>query len=266
MRKYVNAKTFSRLGLAVLFGLGSTALLVRGEDKPAGDAKATAGVEAPKPDADGFIEMFNGKDLTGWEGAEGFWSVKDGVIAGTETKEGSRQTFLIYKAIPITADFELHYKYKFATPDGNSGVQFRSKVVDEKKDPFRIGGYQADCDGKGGYDGGFYDEAGIAGGRAIMSHRGEKTVWDAENKRHDEKLPKTGDELKKEIKVGDWNDVVLVANGDHITYTINGNLMTDMTDDSPKAVKEGLIGLQLHKGFTMEIQFKDMKIKLLNSK
>ena len=103
----------------------------------------------------------------------------------------------------------------------------------------------------------------IAGGRGTMSNRGEKTVWDADNKRKNEKLSDAAD-LKKFIKVGDWNDVVLVANGNHITYTINGNLTTDLTDESPKAVKEGLIGLQLHQGFNMEIQFKDLKIKLLN--
>jgi hypothetical protein len=263
MRKYLNAKNFSRLGLAVLLGLGSTALLVRAEDKPAGDANAAAVAAPPKPDAEGFIEMFNGKDLSGWEGMEGFWSVKDGVISGSEVKEKSRQTFLIYKAIPVTSDFEMHYKYKFATPDGNSGVQFRSKVVNEK-DPFRIGGYQADCDAKAGYDGSIYDEAGIAGGRGTMSNRGEKTVWDADNKRHDEPLSKTNADLKKDIHVGDWNDVVLVVNGNHVTYTINGELMTELTDESPKAVKEGLIGLQLHAGFNMDIQFKDLKIKLLN--
>ena len=70
-----------------------------------------------------------------------------------------------------------------------------------------------------------------------MSNRGEKTVWDADNKRHDEKLAKSNADLKKVIKVGDWNDVVLVAKGNHITYTINGHLMTDLTDDSPKALQ-----------------------------
>ena len=56
---------------------------------------------------------------------------------------------------------------------------------------------------------------------------------------------------------------MLVAKGNHVTYTINGHLMTDLTDDSPKALKEGVIALQLHAGFTMEIQFKDVKIKTL---
>ncbi len=227
------------------------------EDKPKGRTAL------PKPDSDGFITIFNGKDLTGWEGLEGYWSVKDGAISGHETKENSKQTFLIFTGSDV-GDFELHLKYKFATPNGNSGIQFRSKVIDPKTD--RVGGYQADCDAQAGYDGSIYDEAGVAGGRGTMSNRGEKTVWDADNKRHNEKLSESNAELKKHIKVGDWNDVVLTAKGHHITYSINGHLMTDLTDDSPKALKQGVLALQLHAGFTMEVQFKDVKIKLLDEK
>ena len=240
--------------MAVLAALGLAVAAVGAKDEP---TKA----DLPKPDADGFISLFNGKDLTNWEGLDGFWSVKDGAISGHETKEGSKQTFLILQPIK-PADFELHFSYKFATPDGNSGVQFRSKVIDPATD--RVGGYQADFDAKGGYDGSIYDEAGVAGGRGTMSNRGEKTVWDADNQRHNEPLEVTGDELKKFIKVGDWNDCVVVAKGNHITYTINGHLTTDLTDESPKALKEGVIALQLHAGFTMEILFKDIKIKLLD--
>jgi hypothetical protein len=217
--------------------------------------------ELPKPDADGFITIFNGTGLEGWEGNTDYWSVKDGAIVGAETKDKSKQTFLIWTGSKV-ADFELRLKYKFATPDGNSGIQFRSKVLDEKA--FRVGGYQADFDAQGGYDGCIYDEASVAGGRGVMSTRGEKTVWDAETKRKNEKL---GDkDLKKVIKVGDWNDVVLKAEGNHITYSINGELMTDLTDESPKALTEGVLALQLHAGYTMEIQFKDVKIKLIEKK
>jgi hypothetical protein len=226
------------------------------EDKP-------AKVELAKPDADGFIPLFNGTDLAGWEGLEDYWSVKDGVISGHETKEKSKQTFLVCTAAKFS-DFELRLKYRFATPDGNSGIQFRSKVLDPKS--YRVGGYQADFDGKAGYDGSIYDEAGVAGGRGTMSNRGEKTIWDAENKRQNAKLGEAGEDLKKLIKVGDWNDVVLVAKGNHITYSINGHVMTDLTDDSPKALKEGVIALQLHAGYTMEIQFKDVRIKPLDEK
>ena len=172
------------------------------------------------------------------------------------------QTFLIYK--DKFADFEMHYSYKFVTDTGNSGVQFRSKVLKEAQ--HQIGGYQADCDGKRGYDGSIYDEQGVAGKRGTMSNRGEKTTWDAETKRTNEKMEQTNAQLKEFVKVNDWNDVVLIANGNHITYTINGHLMTDLTDNSPKAVTEGVIGLQLHQGFVMEIQFKDLKIKALATK
>jgi hypothetical protein len=246
------------LAAAVLAAIGIGTYFVRAEDKPAADAPA---VELPKPDADGFVSIFNGKDLAGWEGFPGYWSVKDGVILGSEVKEKSKHTFLVLKSIPNVANFELHYQYKFATHDGNSGLQFRSKIYDEKN--FGVGGYQADCDGGAGYDGTIYDEHGVAGGRGTMSGRGQKVTWDADNKRTNAPLAESDAELKKFIKVGDWNDVVLIADGHHITYTINGHLMTDLTDDSPKEVADGVIALQIHGGFTMDIEFKDLKIKVL---
>jgi len=107
------------LSLATLMGSALCAGALCAEDK----------AELPKPDADGFITIFNGKDLTGWGGLDGFWSVKDGVISGHETKEGSKQTFLTLTSTNVS-DFELHIKYKFVTPDGNSGIQFRSKLID----------------------------------------------------------------------------------------------------------------------------------------
>jgi hypothetical protein len=250
---------FKHLTLVALLVLGAGALSAPADAPP----RTTDSKADPKPDADGFMTIFNGKDLSGWEGLEDYWTVKDGAIVGHETKDKSKQTFLVWKGAKVS-DFELRIKYKFATPDGNSGIQFRSKVLDEKT--FRVGGYQADFDAKAGYDGSIYDEAGVAGGRGTMSNRGDKTVWNAENKRTNEKLKEDNAELKKHIKIGDWNDVILVAKGNHMTYTINGHLMTDLTDDSPKALKEGVLALQLHAGYTMDIQFKDVKIKLLADK
>src|SRR5450631_2927192 len=99
-------KSLSLSSLAALtLGIAST----RADDKPAASA------ELGKPDAHGFISLFNGKDLTGWEGLEGFWSVKDGVIDGSETKEKSVQTDLILSASKehpeLFANFELHLKW-----------------------------------------------------------------------------------------------------------------------------------------------------------
>src|SRR2546421_11994958 len=115
-----------RLSVVALVALGLAVPGVLADDKP-----AAGRAELPKPDADGFMTIFNGKDLTGWEGLEDYWSVKDGVISGHETKETSKQTFLVFTGANVK-DFELHLKYKFASPDGNSGIQFRSKVLDPK--------------------------------------------------------------------------------------------------------------------------------------
>jgi hypothetical protein len=263
-------KKLAALALASGVGMSSAALFVRAADEaPKSAEKTAAATELPKPGADGFIEIFNGKDLTGWAGQEGFWSVKDGAITATETKEKSRQTFLVLTAT-MPNDFELHYKYKFVTNEGNSGVQFRSKVKEpgkgEKPDPYRIAGYQADCDAGNGYTGIIYDESGGAGGRGIMSKRGEKTHWTDAKTPQTEKLDKSDADLKAIIKpTGEWNECVLTVKGNHIVYSINGNVTTDLTDDSPKAVGSGILALQCHAGFTMEIQFKDLKLKPLTA-
>ena len=94
-----------------------------------------------------------------------------------------------------------------------------------------------------------------------------KTTWDSEqHKKKQEPLPsgKSGKELKAVIKpVGEWNTYILVANRNHMTSKVNGELMAELIDDSPKALKDGVLAFQLHSGATMTIQFKDIKIKLL---
>ena len=222
--------------------------------------------ELPAADATGWITLFNGKDLAGWEGLEGYWSVVDGAIQCAETKDKSKQSDLILlssKGNPEKfANFELRYSWKMVTPDGNSGVQIRGKI--DQPGMLHVGGYQADIDAGNTYTGIIYDEAGVAGGRGIMSNVGEKTVWDVDNKRVNTPLVKNATEIKKMLKpIGQWNDCVIFADGNHIVYSINGQVTTDMTDNSPNGKKNGVIGLQMHGGYTMTIQFKDLKIKML---
>jgi len=215
----------------------------------------------PAPDVDGFIMLFNGHDLAGWSGLADRWSVRDGTISGHQAKENSKQTFLIRENLTVS-DFELRFSYRFASSEGNSGVQFRSTVLDSET--YRVGGYQADLDAERQYAGTIYDEAGVAGDRGTMSNRGERTTWDSVNRRHIAPLDEGSANLLEFIKVGDWNDAVLVARGNHITYTINGHIMTALIDGSPAVLRTGRLALQLHEGFTMDIRFKDLKIKLLN--
>jgi hypothetical protein len=239
-----------------LVALSLTAQLSRADQDATTPVARTA---LPQPDADGFITLFNGRDLSGWTGLPECWSVRDGSISGHQSEDTSRQTFLVLSGFKVT-DFELHLKYRFASPEGNSGIQFRSMVLDPQT--YRVGGYQADFDAEIEYDGTIYDEAGVSGDRGTMSNRGEKTTWDAESKRHVEPLGASGADLKTSIKRGEWNDVLLVANGNHVVYSINGRVMTDLVDNAPAALREGVLALQLHAGFTMDVRFKDVRIKV----
>jgi len=217
---------------------------------------------------DGFKPLFNGKDLTGWEGNPELWSVQDGAITGiTKAEEGNPKkstlrgnTFLVKKDLEVS-DFELRTSFRIV--NGNSGIQYRSKLLDPKA--WRVGGYQADFDAGGGYSGILYDEAGVAGGRGIMANRGELVRWNAENKKEvTGKTPKSSDEIKATITSEGWNEYVVIAKGNKLTHMINGNVTVEITDESPKAVSSGILALQIHTGPPMTVQFKDIRIKTLS--
>ena len=202
--------------------------------------------------------IFNGKDLTGWKGVEGFWSVKDGAITGVTTAENpvKTNTFLIWEG--EVGDFELKFKYKVI--DGNSGVQYRSKIADPAYSV--VAGYQADFEAGKTYSGILYEEKG----RGILAQRGQiVTVTDGEapNK---PKLEVTGsvgrsDEIQDSIKDADWNDYKIVAKGNRLKHFINGRQTVDVTDETTVAAKKGVLALQLHAGKPMTVQFKDLLLK-----
>jgi hypothetical protein len=199
--------------------------------------------------------LFNGKDLTGWDGDEQFWSVQDGVITGRTTAEkpAKHNTFLIWKG-GVVKDFELRLKYKIS--NHNSGVQFRSKDQGDHV----VAGYQADIvgDTPDKYTGILYEEKG----RGILAERGQKVVIGQDGKKEVAGTVATSDEIMKAIKKGDWNDYVITAKGSHITQSINGVTTVDVTDNqTDKAAREGILALQIHQGPAMSVQFKDITLQ-----
>lgn len=210
--------------------------------------------------------LFNGKDLNGWKGQPEFWSVKDGAITGTTTKETpvKENTFLIWEG--EVSDFELHFKYKIldangkAEGGGNSGVQYRSKIV--KPEYSVVSGYQADFEVGKTYSGILYEEKG----RGILAKRGQKVVITDGADPKKPKIEVTGevgksDEIQAGIKPGEWNDFVIIAKGGHLQHFINGKQTVDVTDNTTVGAKSGLIAIQLHAGPPMTIQIKDMVLK-----
>jgi hypothetical protein len=209
----------------------------------------------PKTDAEaGFVSMFNGKDLTGWEGLPGRWEVRDGLIVceSTAEKPGDRTHYLYWKG-GQPADFEMRCAFRIAGA-ANTGVQFRS----ETRPNFDTWGYQADIDAAGQYVGCFYQH-----GRGLVAQRGQKVVIDAAGKKT---ITPIGDaaELLKAVKKGDWNELRLVATGSRMAYWLNGVLMCEVEDHEPKyALPKGVIALQMHKGPPMKAEFKDLRIRVV---
>jgi hypothetical protein len=235
--------------LAALFSVAAAACLFA-DDKSGSSATVAAG-----KDEAGFQSLFDGKTLNNWEGREGFWRVEDGCIVG-QTKEAFKgpNTFLVYKGGDVS-DFELRLEYKIT--GGNSGVQYRSKVIDPKL--FRVGGYQADFEAGTTYSGINYEELG----RGILAQRGTKVTLESGGVKKEEKLPMTSEQLQKAIKQNDWNEYVITAQGPHLTHRINGNVTSEVIDNSDKAVQSGVLALQLHAGPPMKVEFRNIRIKKL---
>jgi hypothetical protein len=217
-------------------------------------------VSASAARADDWESLFNGKDLTGWKGRADLWSVKDDAITGY-TKDGKipgGNSFLIWDG--KVKDFELKVQFKLV--GGNSGIQYRSKYVGKPED-FVVGGYQADMDGSKaqGFFGILYEERG----RGVLTNRGTKTWVTADGARHERAVEDPAG-LLKAVKVNDWNEYHITANGNHLTHVINGKTFAETVDfQADKRAAEGLLAFQIHAGMgEMTVQFKDVKLKKLS--
>jgi len=240
--------------LAASLMVGVTALRAAEDKKAAAEpAKVTAPAEP-----EGMVKIFNGKDLSEWDGNPDLWSVKDGVIHGETTKEHPTKgnTFLMWKG-GTPGDFELRLSYRIK--GGNSGVQYRSKHVKDAKDnAWVVSGYQAEVANAPGRDGFLYHERG----RGSVCLVGEKVVMDAAGKKT--VAGSVGDvkAIGATLKVSDWNDYIIIAKGNHLAHYINGVQRIDFTDDDEKGrAMSGITALQIHAGGPMVVEFKDLRLK-----
>src|SRR2546426_3113289 len=171
----------------------------------------------PTPDADGFVSLFNGKDLSGWDGDPRLWSVKDGAIRGETTAQNPAKgnTFLIWKG-GTAGDFELRLKFR-CNAANNSGVQYRSSHVTDGKvnNAWVVHGYQGEIRNEielPSVSGFIYDEGGKRGRMCLV---GEKAGWENGKKTVTGRTC-TPEEFKRTFKLDDWNEYTIIANGDNI--------------------------------------------------
>jgi hypothetical protein len=221
----------------------------------------------------GFVQIFDGQSLKGWEGDTKYWRVENGNLVGEITPETLLKTnsFIIWKG-GEPGDFELKGSFKI-TEKGNSGINYRSEQLTDV--PNALKGYQADIDGANRYTGQNYEERK----RTTLAYRGEIVTVNEPTENSPEAFQAnlknnawlgrkvtgslgTSDELKTKIKSEDWNEFHLVVKGNRLQHYINGVLMSDVTDhDTVNGKLKGKLGVQVHVGPPMRVEYKDIRIK-----
>lgn len=259
------------------FGFITAALVIGGCSQPKNeDAQRASDAGDGGKNEDGFVQIFDGKSLDNWEGDPAYWSVSDGNLVGQITPEKplKANSFIIWSGGEME-DFELKTEFRI-TEGGNSGINYRSEKLSDIPNALR--GYQADIDGKNNYTGQNYEERG----RTTLAYRGEIVTVKAQPNSQEEGSLRaniksnawtmrevTGslgsrDSLRSLIKTNDWNTCHIIAKGNRLQHYINGVLMSDVTDnDEVNRKLTGLLGVQVHVGPPMKVEYRNIRIKEL---
>ncbi len=240
----------------------------------AGRGGRGGGFTQPEPidfdDHTGWVPMFDGKTLNGWDGDKSFWRVEDGAIAAESTCEKPTGTIYLIWQGGEPADFEMKFEMKGEGAAVNSGLQYRGAITDpnrprrdrppaqgtcpsgaprgnppsfESQAKWDMLGAQFDFDGRNNYTGQYYEQAT---GRGIIAWRGQ--VVRTEEGKKPRLLATLGDRdaLAGYVHVEGWNQLHLIARGNTMTHIVNGHVMSILIDDDPKMFrKSGLIGFEI---------------------
>ena len=201
--------------------------------------------------------MFDGKTLEGWQAPDmSYWSVEDGAITAKITKEHPCKVnqYLVWQGGDL-ADFELKITFRMGgSPGINGGFQFRSRLLPDHD----IAGYQMDNNLNTDWLCRLYEEHG----RETLAMRGTKAVIAPDDKISRSRIE--GADGPANFKLEDWHEYDLLCVGSHLTLKVNGLLVAEVIDDDPqRQAFAGVLGLQLHSGPPMTVQFKDILLKVL---
>jgi len=213
----------------------------------------SAALVTARPNAEGFVSLFDGRSLRGWTGDSKYWSVEEGAITGKTDGSLKMNRFLTWKHSTVQ-NFDLRVKVK-VSPGGNSGIQYRGESRPDLGLDV-VTGYQCDVVANNpNYNGMLYEEKG----RRILARTGERVVIDTDGQPWIvEQLP------EKEFAPGEWHDYRVLVRGNHHQHWIDGHKTVDVVDlDAAGRSLEGVLAVQVHVGPAMKIQYKDFKIKHL---
>jgi hypothetical protein len=237
--------------------------------RQAATPQAPAGIYVPRQsdrpmpvdgDEPGFESIFDGRTLNGWDGSTMYWRVEDGSLVGEITPSTvlKSNTFIIWRG-GRPRDFELKLDYRISV-DGNSGINYRSIVVPDTvtlDNRFAMRGYQFDLDGRKRYPGNNYEEKG----RLFLAVRGQVTR--VVGGRPPVLVSSIGDTVELAASASDdWNAVHISARGNTLMHMLNGRLMSVVIDDDEaNRPVDGLIGVQVHTGPPMKVEYRNIRLK-----
>jgi len=245
----------------------------------AGGSFGTGGFTEPEPynfnDHRGYVSLFDGVSLKGWDGNPKFWRVENGALVGESTPTNpSGNTYIVYREV-VAKDFTLKFEMKIEG-DGGSGLQYRSKSgipwsrpiaanVTANAGPLNLNwmltGPQADFWPNRIYTGQFYSENTPMG---IMAWRGQ--VVEGAGMGAKRLMGAIGDrvELGKLVKMNDWNEYIVIARGGTFIHIVNGQIMAVMVDDDPDSSNNqpGMFGIEIEA--TTKVSVRNIWLKKLN--
>ncbi|HEY0264204.1 MAG TPA: DUF1080 domain-containing protein [Granulicella sp.] len=241
-------------------------------------------------DHTGWTQIFNGKDLSEWDGPSDVWSYEDGAIVGKSSDEQPSGTTNILWKGGTPANFELRMEIKLDGLGANGGVQYRSSRTPitkrtltpeqqasmtpeqkarfaknqemlEKHAQWNLKGYQYDIDGNNRYSGQLYEQNT---GRGIIAYRGQVVKTEAGRKPTLLGTLGTTEELGKFYKPGEWNQIEIIADGNTVTHILNGHVMSIFVDTDPAYLAtKGVIALEIEGSGTLKISHRNIYLKPL---
>lgn len=224
----------------------------------------------------GYVSLFDGSTLKGWDGNPKFWRVEDGAIVGESSIQNpSGNSYLVYRDVEAK-DFTLKFEIK-VEGSGGSGFQYRSKTgipwlanipdnVTANVGPVNLNwmmtGPQADFwPSSRDWTGQFYSENTPM---RILAWRGQ--VVEGAGLSRKQLMGNIGDReaLGRLVKMNDWNEYTVIARGGTLIQILNGQLMAVMVDDDPESSnnQSGLFGIEIEA--TTKISVRNIWLKKLN--
>lgn len=226
-------------------------------------------------DREGYVSIFNGKDLKDWDGNSKFWRVEDGSIVGESTPENpSGNNYIVYRGMKAK-DFTLKFEIKVAG-NGGSGMQYRSKSgvpwlasispeVTKNVGPVNLDwmltGPQADFWPSEPWTGQFYSENTPM---RILAWRGQVVEGFSDKQKRLMGTIASSETLARLVKPNDWNQYTVIARGGMFLHIVNGQLMAVMIDDDPKSSNNeaGYFGIEIEA--ITKVSVRNMWVKKLN--